>query len=126
MVRPTLRLSSRRVPPHVQSTRSPLNPVEPEVFSSKILVDKKFCPGIIPDVAPESSEATPCLNQPSPLIGTQPFTPVAAKRRLENLHMKYAIIQSGGKQYRCEEGGAIEVDRLPLEDGTAHTLQEVL
>ena len=40
--------------------------------------------------------------------------------------MKYAIIQSGGKQYRCEEGGAIEVDRLPLEDGATHTLQEVL
>lgn len=40
--------------------------------------------------------------------------------------MKYAIIQSGGKQYRCEEGGTIEVDRLPLEEGTAHILQEVL
>ena len=40
--------------------------------------------------------------------------------------MKYAIIQSGGKQYRCEEGGTIEVDRLPLEDGATHTLEHVL
>ena len=40
--------------------------------------------------------------------------------------MKYAIIQSGGKQYRCEEGGAVEVDRLPVEAGATHQFQEVL
>jgi len=40
--------------------------------------------------------------------------------------MKYAIIQSGGKQYRCEEGATVEVDRLPLEVGAAHTFTEVL
>src|SRR5689334_33173 len=40
--------------------------------------------------------------------------------------MKYAIIQSGGKQYRCEEGRTIEVDRLAVEAGAAHTFQEVL
>ena len=31
--------------------------------------------------------------------------------------MKYAIIQSGGKQYRCVEGAAVEVDRLPVDAG---------
>jgi large subunit ribosomal protein L21 len=40
--------------------------------------------------------------------------------------MKYAIIRSGGKQYRCVEGGAIEVDRLPVEAGATHTFNEVL
>ena len=40
--------------------------------------------------------------------------------------MKYAIIQSGGKQYRCEEGGTVEVDRLPVEAGVAHAFEEVL
>jgi large subunit ribosomal protein L21 len=40
--------------------------------------------------------------------------------------MKYAIIQSGGKQYRCEEGGTVEVDRLPLDAGAEHAFQEVL
>jgi len=40
--------------------------------------------------------------------------------------MKYAIVQSGGKQYRCEEGGAIEVDRLPVEAGAMHEFTEVL
>jgi large subunit ribosomal protein L21 len=40
--------------------------------------------------------------------------------------MKYAIIRSGGKQYRCAVGDAIEVDRLPLEAGAAHTFGEVL
>ncbi len=40
--------------------------------------------------------------------------------------MKYAIVQSGGRQHRCEEGGAIEVDHLPVEPGATHTLTEVL
>lgn len=40
--------------------------------------------------------------------------------------MKYAIIQSGGKQYRCEEGATIEVDRLPVEAGVTHTFTDVL
>ncbi len=40
--------------------------------------------------------------------------------------MKYAIIRSGGKQYRCTEGAAIEVDRLPVEAGATHTFADVL
>jgi large subunit ribosomal protein L21 len=40
--------------------------------------------------------------------------------------MKYAIIQSGGKQYRCVEGGTIEVDRLPAEAGGTHVFDQVL
>ena len=40
--------------------------------------------------------------------------------------MKYAIVQCGGRQHRCEEGGAIEVDHLQLEAGAAHILKEVL
>jgi large subunit ribosomal protein L21 len=40
--------------------------------------------------------------------------------------MKYAIIQSGGKQYRCVEGTAIEVDRLPGDAGATHVFDRVL
>ena len=41
--------------------------------------------------------------------------------------MKYAIVQSGGRQHRCEEGGAVEVDRLPeVEPGAAYEFKEVL
>jgi large subunit ribosomal protein L21 len=40
--------------------------------------------------------------------------------------MKYAIIRSGGRQFRVEEGGAVEVDRLPVEAGAAYTFGEVL
>jgi large subunit ribosomal protein L21 len=40
--------------------------------------------------------------------------------------MKYAIIRSGNKQYRCEEGSAIEVDLLPVEAGAQHVIEEVL
>lgn len=31
--------------------------------------------------------------------------------------MKYAIVESGGKQYRAVEGSTIDVDRLPVETG---------
>jgi large subunit ribosomal protein L21 len=40
--------------------------------------------------------------------------------------MKYAIIKSGGKQYRCEEGATLEVDLLPVEAGATHEFTEVL
>jgi large subunit ribosomal protein L21 len=40
--------------------------------------------------------------------------------------MKYAVVQSGGKQFRCEEGGVMEIDRLQVEAGSTHTFTEVL
>jgi len=40
--------------------------------------------------------------------------------------MKYAIIESGGKQYRAVEGGILEVDRLPVETGASVKLEQTL
>ncbi|MEW6094184.1 MAG: 50S ribosomal protein L21 [Chloroflexota bacterium] len=40
--------------------------------------------------------------------------------------MKYAIVESGGKQYKAVEGGTLEVDRLPVEAGASVKLEQVL
>jgi large subunit ribosomal protein L21 len=40
--------------------------------------------------------------------------------------MKYAIVESGGKQYRAVEGGTLEVDRLPVEAGVNIKLEQIL
>lgn len=40
--------------------------------------------------------------------------------------MKYAIVESGGKQYKAVEGATIEVDRLPVEAGAIVKLEQVL
>jgi large subunit ribosomal protein L21 len=40
--------------------------------------------------------------------------------------MKYAIVQSGGKQYRVSEGATLEVDRLAVEPEKAYQFEEVL
>jgi large subunit ribosomal protein L21 len=40
--------------------------------------------------------------------------------------MKYAILESGGKQYRAVEGATIEVDRLPQAVGERLSLGRVL
>lgn len=40
--------------------------------------------------------------------------------------MKYAIVESGGKQFRAVEGGTLEVDRLPVEPGKNIKLEQVL
>ena len=40
--------------------------------------------------------------------------------------MKFAIVESGGKQFRAVEGGTIIVDRLPVESGTNIKLEQVL
>ena len=38
----------------------------------------------------------------------------------------YAIIRSGGKQYRAEVGATIDVDRLPQDVGESIALDDVL
>ncbi len=40
--------------------------------------------------------------------------------------MKYAIVESGGKQYKAVEGTALEVDLLPLEIGEQVDINQVL
>ena len=40
--------------------------------------------------------------------------------------MKYAIVESGGKQYKAVEGATIEVDLLALEAGQPAPLNSVL
>ena len=40
--------------------------------------------------------------------------------------MGYAVIQTGGKQYRVAEGDVIEVERLDLEPGADAKFEEVL
>src|SRR5437588_3962886 len=38
----------------------------------------------------------------------------------------YAIVKTGGKQYRVEQGQSLLVERLPVEDGGKATLQPLL
>jgi large subunit ribosomal protein L21 len=40
--------------------------------------------------------------------------------------MRFAIVESGGKQYRAVEGRSLEVDRLPVEAGKKFDLDRVL
>jgi len=40
--------------------------------------------------------------------------------------MKYAIVESGGKQYKAIPGGTIEVDRLPSQIGEALELDVLM
>lgn len=40
--------------------------------------------------------------------------------------MRFAIVESGGKQFRAVEGRTIEVDRLPLEKGEQFNIERVL
>ena len=38
----------------------------------------------------------------------------------------YAVISTGGKQYRVEEGDIIEVEKLPMDEGSAVEFNKVL
>jgi large subunit ribosomal protein L21 len=40
--------------------------------------------------------------------------------------MSYAIIKTGGKQYRVAEGDVIQVEKLALDAGTETTFSDVL
>lgn len=38
----------------------------------------------------------------------------------------YAVIRSGGHQYRVEPGAVVDVERLPVEEGKQFQIEEVL
>lgn len=38
----------------------------------------------------------------------------------------YAVIRTGGRQYRAEEGAIIDVERLPIEEGDTINIDDVL
>jgi len=40
--------------------------------------------------------------------------------------MRFAIVESGGKQYRAIEGRTLEVDRLPVEAGNKFDIERIL
>ncbi len=40
--------------------------------------------------------------------------------------MKYAILKTGGKQYKVSEGSVLEVDKLNVEVGANHIFNDVL
>src|SRR5215216_7994097 len=40
--------------------------------------------------------------------------------------MRFAIVESGGKQYRAVEGRTLEVDRLPIDTGNKFDFERVL
>jgi large subunit ribosomal protein L21 len=40
--------------------------------------------------------------------------------------MSYAIVKTGGKQYRVEQGQSLLVERLPADDGASVELQPLL
>jgi large subunit ribosomal protein L21 len=40
--------------------------------------------------------------------------------------MAYAVIKTGGKQYRVQDGDVLEIEKLDLEPGAETTFEEVL
>jgi large subunit ribosomal protein L21 len=46
--------------------------------------------------------------------------------KIGEIEMKYAVLASGGKQYKAVEGATIDVDLLEIETGETITIEEVL
>jgi large subunit ribosomal protein L21 len=42
------------------------------------------------------------------------------------LTMKYAVVVSGGKQYKVQEGDVVVVDQLPVDANSAYAFSDVL
>jgi large subunit ribosomal protein L21 len=45
---------------------------------------------------------------------------------LEEVHFMYAIIKTGGKQYKVQEGDVVTVEKLTAAEGSTVTFEEVL
>ena len=42
------------------------------------------------------------------------------------MHMKYVILETGGKQYKVSEGDIIEIEKINTEPGDIYTFEKVL
>jgi len=67
-------------------------------------------------------------NPASPLAGDESAQAPQAHGEVNDWRkkMRFAIVESGGKQYRAVEGRVIEVDRLPVEAGKQFNIERVL
>ena len=45
---------------------------------------------------------------------------------MKGVYQLYAIIETGGKQYRVQEGDSLYVEKLPADDGTTVEVTNVL
>jgi large subunit ribosomal protein L21 len=60
-----------------------------------------------------------------PSVGNERFVPPPRRDNLEDFFM-YAVIQTGGKQYRVSPGDQLRVERLPGDRGATVTFDNVL
>ncbi len=72
-----------------------------------------------PETEPTTAvDEAPAEPEVAPVVAAAPPAPPAPKG--------YAIIETGGKQYRVSVGDRITVERLPAEDGGEITIDRVL
>lgn len=53
-------------------------------------------------------------------------TKTKKKKPVKKVDKTYAIVQTGGKQYKVSPGETIDVERLPAEEGSTVELDQVL
>ncbi len=64
---------------------------------------------------------------PVPVTRAKSLSPISANEGFQNLDMTtYAIIETGGKQYRVEEGQSLLVDRLHEDEGAKVALRALM
>jgi large subunit ribosomal protein L21 len=56
----------------------------------------------------------------------QPPVPAGARSDLDSGNAPYAIIETGGKQYRVAVGDTLSIEKLPVEPGADITFDRVL
>jgi len=82
-------------------------------------------PGVHPAGVKERAKIVMTDTEPS----TQPEQPpVVARGRagLDSGNTAYAIIETGGKQYRVAVGDSLSIEKLPVEQGAGITFDRVL
>jgi len=51
---------------------------------------------------------------------------LSQRDRMEEVHVMYAIIETGGKQYKVQEGDVVFIEKLSAEEGEAVVFDKVL
>lgn len=66
-------------------------------------------------------------NRSVQVLQTVSDLPVAGEsKKCGGVHRMYAVIQTGGKQYRVTEGSVLKIEKLDVQPGDRLTLDQVL
>src|SRR6266699_4884502 len=91
-----------------------------------LLPDADFSSGFVNKQERDTSGKRNCDEGSPPMPSTYPLESERGDGKGDRQKVMFAVIKSGGRQYKVSVGQTLEVNRLPVDDGAQVKFEEVL